>query len=250
MDGYPGLAGRVALVTGGGRGIGRAISDGLAEHGVRIAISYRADEDMATRAVADWRDRGIDALAVASNAGDPDEVEALVETVQSELGPIELLVNNAGFSRLTRPDDLTFAEWRKLMTVNLDGPFLTTWAVKDAMLAAGRGSIVNIASVAGLVPRAEGIHYGTSKAALIFFTRSCAAAFAPRGVRVNCVAPGLTLTDRTSTVSADLFRELAAAVPLGRAAEAPEVAAVVLFLLSDAASYVTGEVVAASGGRA
>ncbi|HWE69358.1 MAG TPA: glucose 1-dehydrogenase [Acidimicrobiales bacterium] len=244
-----GLEGRVALVTGGGRGIGRAICLALADSGARVAVTYRVDAEAADRTVDDIRWAGGEAVGYRADVGDPEQVATLVARVAGELGPVDHLVNNAGFSRLTPAEDLGFAEWRKVLTVNLDGPFLTTWAVKDGMLTRGRGSIVNVASVAGIEPNPDQIHYGTSKAALIYFTRTCARAFAAAGVRVNCVAPGLTRTDRVGTVTPDVLAATMAKIPMGRAGQPEEVAAAVRFLLSDEAGYITGQCLAVSGGR-
>lgn len=243
------MEGRVALVTGGSRGIGWAISLALAARGASVAVNYRKDLDAAEDAVADLRALGVPAMAVCADVRDVDEVERCIASVREELGPVELLVNNAGYSKLTAHTELTAREWRNVMAVNLDGAFNTTWAVKDDMLQRGRGSIVNIASVAGLTANPLQIHYGTAKAGLIFFTRSCAQAFAREGVRVNCVAPGFVWTERTDTVDASEIERLVEAIPIGRGAQPEEIASVVAFLLSDEASYVTGQIVAAAGGR-
>jgi 3-oxoacyl-[acyl-carrier protein] reductase len=244
-----GLDGKVALVTGGGRGIGRAIVVELATCGAAVAVNYRLDREAAQRTVDEVRAAGGRAIATPADVSDEEQVRSCVAAVHDELGSIDVLVNNAGLSRLTPPAQLGAKEWRAVLRVNLDGPFHTTWAVKDEMLARGSGSIVNVASVAGIVPTAEQIHYGTAKAALIHFTRTCAKAFAPSGVRVNCVAPGFTWTDRVATVDPAAVERIIAGIPMGRGAAPEEIASVVRFLASDDASYVTGQVVAACGGR-
>jgi 3-oxoacyl-[acyl-carrier protein] reductase len=243
------MAGKVALVTGGGRGIGRAVCVELGVRGAQVGVNFRADAEAAAKTVAAVREAGGDAAAVRGNVADPDDVAAMVGEVRSAFGPIDYLVNNAGFSRLTAPDELGFAEWRKIMAVNLDGPFLTTWAVKDEMTARGSGSIVNVASVAGIVPNVDQIHYGTAKAAVSFFTKACAKALAGGGIRVNAVAPGFTWTDRVETVTEEAVAATISSIPMGRGAQPVEVAAAVLFLLSDQASYITGQTIAVCGGR-
>lgn len=243
------MAGKVALVTGGGRGIGRAICLALGARGVRVGVNYRVDADAAANTAANVRAAGGDAIPVGGNVAEGEQVSDVVAKVRSCFGPIDYLVNNAGFSRLTAIDDLKLPEWHKMMAVNLDGPFLTTWAVKDEMSTRGTGAIVNITSVAGIVPNATQVHYGTAKAAVGFFTRACAKALAPRGIRVNALAPGFTWTERVETVSEEAVAATIEAIPMGRGADPSEIAAAACFLLSDDASYITGQTIPVCGGR-
>ncbi len=173
----------------------------------------------------------------------------MVEEVRNRFGPVDLLVNNAGIAVSAPHTDMAFADWKQMFEVNVDGPFLTTWAVKDEMIVRTYGRIVNIASLAGVVLKKNMIHYATTKAAVISFTRHCAEAFAPHNIRVNCVAPGLTDTDIARAANPDAINQLIAATPMGRMAAPEEMATIVKFLLSDDASFITGQTIVACGGR-
>jgi 3-oxoacyl-[acyl-carrier protein] reductase len=241
--------GRTAVVTGGARGIGRAISVMLARDGANVAINFARNEAAARETLDMVIQQGARAIIKAADVAVPEEVEALITTVRSELGPIDLLVNNAGIAESIPHSQLTFAGWKRMLAVNLDGPFLTTWAAKDEMIARRFGRIVNVSSLAGLVMKKNMIHYGTSKAALFAFTRNCAEAFAPYNIRVNCLAPGLTDTDITHAADPELVQQLIDVTPLGRMAQPDEMASVVRFLLSEESSFVTGQTYVACGGR-
>lgn len=158
-------------------------------------------------------------------------------------------MNNAAYSRLLAVDELTLQRWDLLFRTNAGGPYLTTWAVKDEMIAAGGGAIVNISSINDVSADASTIAYGATKAALNNFTRGCALAFAKDGIRVNAVAPGLVLTEQSETVTAEHRAAVVETIPLGRGAAPKEIASVVRFLLSEESSYVTGETLVVSGGR-
>ncbi len=243
------FAGRTALVTGGGRGIGRAVCVRLARDGANVAINYMSN-DSAARATADLVERaGAKALLVRADVADANAVARMVAQVREQLGWIELLVNNAALVSTIPHTAIDAANWRRMMAVNVDGPFHVTWAVKDEMLARRNGRIVNVSSLAALIPKPEMIHYATAKAALGAFTRSCAAAFAPFNVRVNAVAPGATETDVARTADPALVAKLVEITPLGRMAQPEEIAAVVHLLLSDESSFMTGQTVVACGGR-
>jgi 3-oxoacyl-[acyl-carrier protein] reductase len=241
--------GRTALVTGGGRGIGRAICDMLALAGARVAINYQTNEAAAQKAAEQVRMSGGQSVLVRADVADAEQVAAMVRTVRDHLGPIDLLVNNAGLVENAPHGAITYASWKRMLAVNLDGPFLTTWAVKDEMIARRFGRIVNVSSIAGLVLKKDMIHYATSKAALIAFTRNCSEAFAPHNVRVNGVAPGMTNTDMMHAADPALVAKLVALTPLGRMAQPEEIATVVRFLLSEDSSFVTGQTIVACGGR-
>jgi len=182
------FAGRTALVTGGARGIGRAVCRMLAAEGARVAVNYQrnAAAGETLKLIEPEAER---ALAVQADVSKEDDVRRMVDTVRRALGPVDLLVNNAGISESKPHTSLSYARWREMFAVNLDGPFLVTWAVKDEMVSRRFGRIVNVSSVAAFLLKPEMIDYATTKAAVISFTRHCAAALAPHNIRVNCVAP-------------------------------------------------------------
>ena len=240
---------RTAVVTGGSRGIGRAISWMLADHGARVAINYERNEAAARDTLVRIQQAGGQGIMVPANVAQPAEVDRLIATTRDQLGAIDFLVNNAGIASTLPHEQLTFADWKRTFEVNVDGPFLATWAVKDEMIARRFGRIVNISSLAGLIKKKDMIHYATSKAAVIAFTRHCAEAFAPYNVRVNCVAPGLTDTELSRAANPGLLEQLIGITPLGRMAQPEEIASVVRFLLSEESSFITGQTIVACGGR-
>lgn len=243
------FAGQTALVTGGARGIGRAVCQMLARERARVAINYAQNEQAAQECLELLEDHAEKAMIVQADVSKPDEVERMVQCIERELGHVDLLVNNAGIAKTVPHDQLTFADWKRMMDINVDGCFLTTWAVKDGMIKRKYGRIVNISSIAGIELKSRMIHYAVSKAAMIALTRNCAEAFAPHNVRVNCVAPGLTNTDLAKFANPGLIQEIIGITPMGRMAEPEEIASVVRFFLSDESSFVTGQTLAACGGR-
>ena len=249
MHAEPIFSGRVALVTGGSRGIGRAVCLMLAEHGARVAVNYDRNEAAAKTVCAMIESTGGEAMIVQADVSREADVARMVEAVCARFGPVELLVNNAGIVANGGHRTVTFETWKRMFAVNVDGPFLTTWAVKDAMIAQRFGRIVNIASIAGIVLKKNMIPYATTKAAVISFTRHCSEAFAPHNVRVNCVAPGLTDTDLARDANPTSIAQIIGLTPLGRMAAPEEIATVVKFLLSEDSSFVTGQTVVACGGR-
>lgn len=240
---------RTAVVTGGARGIGRAICLMLAAQGARVAINYEKNEAAAREALDLVRKSGGEGVIVQADVSNPAHVERMVAEARERLGPIDFLVNNAAIADSVAHDRLTFAHWKRTFEINVDGPFLTTWAVKDEMIARRFGRIVNIASLAGLIKKKDMIHYATSKAAVIALTRHCAEAFAPYNVRVNCVSPGLTDTDLARSANPSVVDQLIASTPLGRMGQPEEMAAAVRFLLSDDSNFITGQTMSVCGGR-
>ena len=245
------LTGRVALVTGGSRGIGRSVCLRLAQEGANIALNYLRDDDAAAatrQQILDTDGAGGSCELFKADVADPAAVASMVQAAADSLGPIDLLVTNAGIAPMEPHAALTFEGWRRVMAINLDGTFLPVMAVKDGMIARRFGRIVCLASIAGLRPRPQLISYATSKAAVIAFARSCSEAFAPH-VRINSVAPGLIETDMTAPFPDQIMTALVEATPMKRIGQPDEIAEMVLFLLSERSSFTTGQTLVADGGR-
>ncbi len=243
-----GLAGQIVLITGAAGGIGRAAALAFAREGARLAL---ADVNLpAAEAVAgEVRALGGEALAFAADVSDEGAVRALVAGVAERLGPVDVLVNNAGVFRSTPIDQLTVAEWDRVLAVNLRGVLLCSQAVLPAMAARGRGKIVNIASMAGEVGGIRaGAHYAASKAGVICLTKSLAKAAGPAGVTVNCINPGVIDTDMTRAWPPAWREEFANQTPLGRLGLAEDVAGAIVFLASRAADYIHGAQLDVNGG--
>ena len=243
------FANRVALVTGGSRGIGRATALRLAHEGADVAISYASRLHDAEQVVAEIQALGRKAICVPCNVGNAAEVARLIARTRVDLGPIDLLAHCGAISNITDHTDLTYPLWLETIDVNLNGTFLVVFAVKDEMIARQFGRIVLVSSVAALRPRKMQIHYAASKAGVIALTRCCAEAFAPHNVRVNCVAPGLIETEMAHVLPEETMKRVVADTPMGRIGQPDEIAAVIRFLLSEESSFMTGETLSASGGR-
>jgi len=239
--------GQVAFVTGGARGIGRACCLRLAAGGARIALNYLGNDAAAQETRRAVLDAGGVCELFKADVGDAEALDGAVRAARATLGPISLLVANAGMTRLFDHSELTLDRWRESMRINLDGAFLSIQAVKDDMLARGGGSIVCISSIGALRPRARQIDYCAAKAGVIAMARCFAEALAP-AVRVNVVAPGPTDTDMLAELDQSTFPARIEATPLKRFATAQEVAETVAFLLSDRSSFTTGQTVVLSGG--
>jgi 3-oxoacyl-[acyl-carrier protein] reductase len=239
---YPDLSGRVALVTGGGRGIGRAIALVLGEAGADVAVNYRARADAAQATAAEIRQRGRRADALQADVSVAAEVKALVENVEKNLGAIDILVNNAGVSEPCTIEELTEELFERTLTVNLKSAFLCTQAVLPGMRARGFGRIVNISSGAARGAGAVGVHYNASKAGMEGLTRGYAARVVKDGVTVNAVAPSLIATEMIKPHRLDNLPR----IPLGRLGTVEEIASIVLMVVGN--PYMTGQTVAANGG--
>ncbi len=242
------LTGQVALVTGGGRGIGRAIAHELAAAGATVIVNYREGAAAAEESVAAILAAGGRGQAMQADVADPTAVEAMVKTVIKEHGRLDILVNNAGITRdnlLLRMKD---EEFDQVLTTNLRGVFVCTRAVLRQMSKQRSGRIINITSVIGLIGNSGQANYAAAKAGVIGFTRSTAREIASRGVTVNAVAPGFIETEMTAVLNEETRKAILGSIPLGRFGQPEEVARLVCFLASDAAAYITGQTMTVDGG--
>jgi 3-oxoacyl-[acyl-carrier protein] reductase len=243
------LAGKVVLVSGGSRGIGRAVVVLFARLGARVAVNYRADEAAARDTVAAATAEGAMAVALRGDVADPEVAERLVAEAERALGPLDVLVANQGIWKRASLVTMTDAEWEETLRTNLVGTFALCRAVARRMAPRGAGTIITVSSTAGQRGEPHYSHYAASKGALLAFTKSLAAELAPRGIRVNAVAPGWVETDMTR--EALLAPDVALAlrkIPLGRPGRPEEIAGPVAFLASDLASYLYGEILSVNGG--
>jgi 3-oxoacyl-[acyl-carrier protein] reductase len=237
------LDGKVALVTGGSRGIGAAISRELARAGARVAVNYRSGSEAAEALAGE-----LDGMAVAADVADGGQVAVLVDAVERDLGEIDFLVNNAGITRDTLIARMTDEDWAQVLDTNLRGAFLTCRALSRKMLRRRSGAIVNISSVVGVHGNPGQANYAAAKAGIIGMTKALARELGSRGVRANVIAPGYIATELTDVLPEEAKKTILAATPLGRLGEPADVAGAVRFLCSDEAAFVTGEVLLVDGG--
>lgn len=242
------LTGKVALITGASRGIGQAVALEMARAGADIAVNYSGSEAAAQATVDQVKALGRKAIMVKANVADADEVAAMVEAVQAEFGHIDILVNNAGITRDTLLMRMKDSDWDDVININLKGVYLVTKAVSKLMMKQRSGRIINMSSVVGVTGNAGQANYSASKAGVIGFTKTCAKELASRGILVNAIAPGFIHTDMTDVLPDKVKEATLAAIPLHRMAEPKEVASVAVFLASEYASYITGQVLNVDGG--
>ncbi|HKP84530.1 MAG TPA: 3-oxoacyl-[acyl-carrier-protein] reductase [Blastocatellia bacterium] len=242
--------GRAAIVTGGSRGIGRAIAKELASRGASVAFSYTKSRELADELVAEITSGGGRAIAFQGDAADAKAAEEMVRAVKGELGSVDYLVNNAGITRDKLIMTMSEEDWDAVLDTNLKGVFNVTKPTVSVMVRQRRGSILNIASISGIVGMPGQTNYSASKAGLIGFTKALAKEVARRKITVNALALGLIETDMTGTLADEYKQKMVEQIPLGRYGTVDEVARIAVFLLSDDARYITGQVIQADGGLA
>ena len=242
--------GRSAIVTGGTRGIGRAIAKELAVRGANVAFSFTKNKEMADQLIAEIEGGGRRALAFQADVADSAAAEQMVRSVKSELGSVDYLVNNAGITRDKLIMMMSEEDWDTVLDTNLKGVFNVTKPAVSLMVRQRRGAILNIASISGVVGMAGQTNYSASKAGLIGFTKALAKEVGRRSITVNALALGLIETDMTVGLAEEYKQKMIEQIPLGRYGTVEEVARIAVFLLSDDARYITGQVVQADGGLA
>jgi 3-oxoacyl-[acyl-carrier protein] reductase len=240
--------GRVAVVTGGGRGIGRAVALRLAYEGADVAIFYRSNDTAAEEVAEEVRAGGARCEIFKGDVASPEDVDALFEGAGEALGPVEILVNNAGLTRDNLMMRMKESEFDEVLRTNLKGTYLCTRAALRPMIRARWGRLVNVSSVVGLLGNAGQANYAASKAGIIGFTKSVAREVAQRGITANVVAPGYVETELTRSLPDEVKDQIRGQVPAGRFGEVEEVAEVVAFLAGEGAGYITGQTVAVDGG--
>jgi acetoacetyl-CoA reductase len=239
---------RVAIVTGGARGIGAAITTTLATAGVHVAAGYSSSRAAGDELAGKLTAEGASVSLHQGNVGNPEDCQRMVQDVLAEHGRVDYLVNNAGVTVDKTVRRMTVDDWHTVLRINLSGAFYMTKAVLEHMLDRGFGRIVNISSVIGQTGNVGQANYAASKAGLIGFTKSLALEVARKGITVNCVAPGFIDTDMVAGVPKETLDGIIAGIPVGRLGNASEIARAVQFLIGDEAGYITGSVLAVNGG--
>ncbi|MEC8140467.1 MAG: 3-oxoacyl-[acyl-carrier-protein] reductase [Bacteroidota bacterium] len=244
------LSGKVALITGGSRGIGKAIAKAFASKGASVAITYANSSSSAEQVTKEIIELGSDALSIQANSSDFNRANEVIDEVVQKWGKIDILVNNAGITKDGLILRMTEDQWDQVIETNLKGIFNYSKAVARPMMKIRGGSIINMGSIVGLTGNSGQSNYAASKAGLVGFTKSYAKELASRNIRANVLAPGYILTDMTDALDEKVLEGIKEATPLGRAGNVEEVAATCLFLASDLSSYITGEVIRVDGGMA
>ncbi|HEY7244238.1 MAG TPA: 3-oxoacyl-ACP reductase family protein [Xanthobacteraceae bacterium] len=242
------LTGKVAVITGASRGLGRGIAEGFGAEGAKVVVSYAQDEQ-AAREVADAiRKSGSDAITVRADVGEVDDVRAMIDTAVKELGGIDILVNNAGILNSFRLADMSVETWDNMIKVHLRGMFLCTRFAIPHMLRQRSGKIINMSGTFGVSGGAEFTHMSAAKAGMIGFTRALAREVGHDGINVNCIAPAIIRTDLYNFMPDDVRDSIVGAYPLGRVGEVRDVVATALFLATEDGSYFTGQTLCPAGG--
>lgn len=245
----PDFKNRTVLVTGGSRGIGRACCINLAKAGANIAINYNSRDEDALKTAKAVEEAGSKAIIVKADITSEESVHSMVKQIEKDLGPVEMLVNNAGIFEYVTPETTTLEHWKRTIDVNLTGSFIVTWAVKDQMVKQKFGRIVNMSSISALRPRPYGIAYAASKAGIIAFTQSSSDALIGHNIRVNAVAPGLVETEIIDDVDQPTIDRIVNETPMKRIGQPDDIAELVQFLLSEKSRFMMGQTLVASGGR-
>ncbi len=235
---------KTVLVTGGARGIGRAIVRRLAEKKYNILLDYNSSEVPALEMSKEFKNVKI----FRADVTDRNEVHDMVEFAKKKFGQIDILINNAGVASSALFQDTSFEEWNRLMNVNLNGVFHCTQEVLPDMIARHDGKIINISSIWGMVGASNEVAYSTSKAAVIGMTKALAKEVGPSNIKVNCIAPGIVMTDMVSEYSLEEFDAIREQIPLGKIGSTEDIANLALFLCSDMSNYITGQVISPNGG--
>jgi 3-oxoacyl-[acyl-carrier protein] reductase len=242
------LAGKVAVVTGGSRGLGRGIAEGFGAEGARVVVNYLQDEKAAREVADTLKTNGSDAITVRANVGEVDDVRTMMDTTVKEFGKIDILVNNAGMLNSFRLAEMSVETWDSMIKVHLRGMFLCTRFAIPHMLKQKSGKIINMSGTFGVSGGAEFTHMSAAKAGMIGFTRALAREVGHDGINVNCIAPAIIRTDLYNFMLDDVRDSIVGAYPLGRVGEVRDVVATALFLATEDGSYFTGQTLCPAGG--
>jgi len=242
------LDGKIAVVTGGSRGIGRTISLKLAERGAFVYVNYVSQPDAAEQTIAQFAEVGGKGAVIQFDVADFSATQDVFKKIKSESGTVDILVNNAGITRDNLVPLMKEADWNDVLDTNLKGTFNCCKAVIRGMMKKRLGRIVNISSVVGFSGNGGQVNYSAAKAGMIGLTKSMAREFASRNITVNCVAPGYIVTEMTEALGEDVQQKMLGEIPMGTLGSAADVAGAVLYLVSDEASYVTGQTIHVNGG--